>query len=890
MTHQPTSTSNYDFVVEHIWSWRAEPDNLFHLRTFPTISLRLAYVTSEPDLHTEKNTITYENDAAVISKNFVNIGVPLRNQINELEMEWGSSPLVLTLRETDSFGEVLIELYPAQGRATVYSITIDRILKGGVSYSSPSPEEQMIKRVGRYTFAPIGAGMHQVVLKAIEEKVSLMVDGTEILSFDDPDVAGGCVGIGSWETIRLRSWSQDELITPEEAKWRADFVRNMTDFCKELDAERDADIAKVNDLTIHSGRLIWRYPETGTTLSLNARPGSLNGDLYAGLYGNPRMLAGPFALPEIVDVHGNTYHIDPDKLPAFEGDNLHFAISIPIRSDSGDEASMTLLAKFTENMVWFWTAEVHGLQVRRFALAFGMDRDFKPNWAVNGSAGEPAKLAWGTATLVPDDAQGVSGGVDTGSARSGFGLGKPDENGLTTSLICTDAVTGHVWKALSGQDTKFEVKALGTTPAIVLHSEKPKFRWATMFMPYHKLNLTGYKKRMVHFIRQPEEPYSNWRERPSKFEYPTDEELERYASNGVKAMVWHHTWTGNNSRQRDGFVVNEKEMSRAMKKTHELGMETIPYIGIVPGRHPVLRYNDLSTRMFYDKNWDLQDFTFYSVAGRFQDFFPYITDYWCREYGIDGFYTDGGLALLDWGYTGLSEEDFDGMSLEELNDRLYSRVKRVLRRHGARFGLENWGGAPIHLAGPWYDCRMIGEAFHEAAPEKYRDGYNPLLTSTPFKMYAANLESRNKYNIAMAGVCMTDLQLCSGNYSWGCWPDMPSDYLNIRPFWDILNSIDWDNLIDARPWWAQKLVEGEDIYAGYYMTPDRVVFFIANRREDKRRIRVRINLEEVPESLRSGNIRLIYPEAEEWIELGKGELEIDLPRLHAGPLGYEIVK
>ncbi|MGC8863508.1 MAG: hypothetical protein ACP5R5_12140 [Armatimonadota bacterium] len=70
---------------------------------------------------------------------------------------------------------------------------------------------------------------------------------------------------------------------------------------------------------------------------------------------------------------------------------------------------------------------------------------------------------------------------------------------------------------------------------------------------------------------------------------------------------------------------------------------------------------------------------------------------------MDGFYTDGGLAILDWGHTGLSEADCGGLSLEELNDRLYSRVRRVLRRHGARFGLENWGASGIHLAGPWYE-------------------------------------------------------------------------------------------------------------------------------------------------------------------------------------------
>lgn len=886
-----SSLSESGIVALPTFSWNPDRDTVGEFWPVPSIARRIAYVLMEPGIERQSGGLTREDNGAVIEATYVLVGVPIRNQMNTLRLEWGDSPFVLTLRGTDSFGEVLVWMDPAKGTATAYLITIDRILKGGVSYPSPRPEEQVINRIGRFEFAPVGSGEHEVVVRAIEAEVGITIDGIRVIAFDDPDVAAGCLGIGTSRRVRIGSVEQVEYVTPGEAERRQRFVEEMNEFCRQLDSERDADIAAANRVTLEGDTLTWLYPETGATLRLDAEKGCVNAEARAGLYGNPRLLSGLFAQPEITAEDGARYFAAGDKKPRFAGDATRFTISVPLSNEAGRQGLLKLTVKLTENATWFCTADIEGISVRGAALAFGLDKDFRPNWAAAGAAGEPAKLAYGTASQVTD-------GQQAEPSRSGFGLASTTE-GLSDNFLCTDGVAGHCWKALSGQDTRMEVVALGGSPALVLRSRKATFRWALWWMPYHKLNLTGYKKRMLHFIRYPETPNSEWRERPSVCEYPTDDELERYSTNGVKAMVWHHTWASSNFRQREGFVVNEPEMRRAMKRSHELGMEVIPYIGIVPGRHPVLRYEDLSTRAFYDKNWDLQDFTFYSVAGRFSEFFPYMTDYWCREYGIDGFYTDGGLATIDWGRTGLSEADFGGLSLEELNDRLYSRVKRVLRRNNAGFGLENWGGAGIHLAGPWYDCRMIGEAFQEAAPERYRDAYNPLLTATPFKMYGMDLVARNRYNIAMAAVCMTDIQLCSGNYAWGNWPDRPSDWANLRPWWAILDSIDWDNLIDAKPWWAQELVTSRHpelgsgstngFFAGHYTTPDRVVLFLANRKEQKTRVQASIRLDRLPEKLRNGRIRPIYPEAEDWRPLGDGLLEVDLPRLHDGPVGFEIV-
>ncbi|MGC8863507.1 MAG: hypothetical protein ACP5R5_12135 [Armatimonadota bacterium] len=606
-------------IASTVFQWEAEPNNTEHWRPIPTIARRIAYVLQEPLIDREGATVAYDRGAAVVSGTVAHVGVPIRNQVNKARVEWGDHPFVVTLRETDSFGEVLIVLDPAVGSAEAYSITIDRTMKGGVSAPSPRPEEQMIHRIGRFRFDSVSNGIHELCVEAVEEKVKLSIDWREVLAFDGPDVTAGCFGIGAAEQVRVYSFEQVELISREEAEHRDEFVRKMNEFCHELDLERDADIASSNELTVEPDVLSWRYPETGATLVLRAELGRVQAEGRAGLYGDARLLSGVFAYPEITGAGGEVYTPSANAKPELTGDALHWQLTMPLESAAGNVASLSVLAKFTENATWFCTAEVKGVEVVSAALAFGLDPDFVPSESAVERAGEPARLIWGTATMAT--------GGELDASREGFGLGGSDPEHLSTSFLWTDNVVGQCWKALSGSDTRMKVVRLGSSPALVLQSSRSRFRWAIMWMPYHKLNLTGYKKRMLHFIRHPETPYHEYRERPSVCEYPTDEELESYAANGVKAMVWHHTWTGNNSRRREGFVVNEPEMRRAMRKAHGLGIDVITYIGIVPGRHPVLRYEDLSTRMFYDKNWDLQDFTLYSVAGRFAEFLPYMTDY-----------------------------------------------------------------------------------------------------------------------------------------------------------------------------------------------------------------------------------------------------------------------
>jgi len=235
----------------------------------------------------------------------------------------------------------------------------------------------------------------------------------------------------------------------------------------------------------------------------------------------------------------------------------------------------------------------------------------------------------------------------------------------------------------------------------------------------------------------------------------------------------------------------------------------------------------------------------------------------------------------------LHPED-EGLSLDELQHRAYWRIRKVLERNGAGYGLEPWGSLDWMLNG-FYDCQMIGESFQEADPDYYRDGYNALLTGCMIKMYGMRESSQNPYNIAMAAVNLGDIQVCSGNGAWGDDPDTRETWARVRPLWDVLKSIDWEHLVDARPWYAQELVSGEGFYAGNYTTPGRVVIFLANKTEKAGRFEVRINRDRLPAGSTGWRLGYCLGRSGEVGPLGDGRFAIELPALHDGPIGIELV-
>lgn len=793
-------------------------------------------------------------------------GVPIRNQIITCEIEQRDKPIIVVLRSTDAFGEVMIELDLLKGTSRVRSVTVSRSMVGGQSHSSPMPEESFNRVMKPAQFPPMAAGWHSLKIETRGPRIVFWADGTEILRFNDPDPAGGKYGFGSTGTVAVRNVNQWELISSREKARRAACLRDMHKFCEGLDAEYEGDVRKANRVEVTSDGVKWTWPPTGASAVITADRGVPRGVVKAGLYGNDTLIEGVFPEVIVTSKGGEIFRADPDGRVTFEADPLGVRMALPLVSGSGRKAAARVTAQFTVLTVWWWTVTVEGLEPKQIQAFVGVAPQFA------GPTEQKASSEDGMAVAI---ASGRKGGT----------------------YYKHNAKAGVLVKALM-PEVSLGSRAAGKGE-VALATDGDRLRFATLWLPAQPLNRIGFTTRMVHYIKYPEGPIQHWRRMPSFQEYPDNVDLARFKANGTEAMVWHHTWISNDFRDREGFLVNHREMKRAMRETHRLGMAAIGYIGIVPGRSSLLRFEDALDN--YQKNWDLQDFTFYAAPGRWQEFLPWMTDYWCREYGLDGFYADGGLGGTTmgrlakkgtWPKSDLSPfprpEDAN-LSLDEIQHRFYYRIKKVLQRHNARFGLEQWGGSHDMLITGFYDCRMIGESFQEAPPEDYRNSYNALLTGTPFKMYGMRETSQNPYNIAMAAVCMSDIQVCSGNGAWGDAADTAETWKRVRPLWRLLESVDFDQLIEARPWYAQELVSGEGFYAGNYTMPTRVLVFLANKSETPGPFEVRIDADHLPKIEGRWFVRYVLGRKGALGPLGDGRIKLVLPGLHDGPIGLELV-
>ncbi|GMU22844.1 MAG: hypothetical protein AMXMBFR13_29280 [Phycisphaerae bacterium] len=805
--------------------------------------------------------VEYVDGWVVVQGTVADAGVPLRNQVITAEIQQVDQPVLITLRGTDAFGEVLVELDLKRGNVRSRSVTVSRTMIGGQSHSSPMPEQSSNRIIIEKSFEPFPTGAVSLKIRAQGENITLWADGREVVSFVDPDPAGGKFGLGSVGTLRVRHMSQWELITPYEKNRREVCHQEMYAFSKRIDSHYDQDVRARNEVQSTEGGLLWTWPATGATARFRAERGRITARVGAGLYGDDTLIEGVFPEVTVVTEDGEEFAADDTGAASITGDDLALCITLPLRSPSGKTATARVLAKLTVQTVWFWTVEVEGVKPKTIRAYLALADGFR--------------MSEGDLKKAPDAMFGV----------------KPQAG---KALMRHNAKAGIYVKLIEPAHT-----VLGVRPdndgQLGISTTDPKLRFATSILPAQPLNLVGFKNRMVHYIRYPEGPIQHWRRAPSYQEYPTNVDLARFAGHGTDAMVWHHTWLSNDYRDREGFFVNHAEMKRAMDETHRLGMTMIGYLGIVPGRNALLGFEDTvplggaDSYGGYTKNWDLQDHTFYHVAGRYPDFMTWMTDYWCKEYGLDGFYLDGGaFGQPSFGASGkpLHPEDA-GLSLDELQHRTYWRIKKVLELNKAGYGLEPWSGLNWLING-FYDCMMIGESFQEAAPEFYRDGHNALLTGCMVKMYGMRDTSQNPYNIAMAAVNLSDIQICSGNGAWGDDPDDDLAWKRVRPLWDLLDSIDWDSVVDARPWYAQELVSGEGFYAGNYTEPKRAIVFLANRSEQPATFDVRIDPAKLPKIDGEWRMRYCLGRTGDLGTLGDGHLRVALPALHDGPIGIEL--
>lgn len=852
-----------------------QEDGARQLHVMEWVAKRAWYILGQPYERADfkgppEQKVQVGDDCTVVTNTVACGGVPLRNQIVTFEIEQRDSPILIVLRSTDAFGEVMIELDLLRGTARVLSITVSRSMIGGQSHSSPMPEESNTCLIGEFAFKRLKRGWQVLSLETRGSKVELRAAPEiwlgyrvavpisrwkKLVEFEDPDPAGGKYGFGSTGTMAIRNVQQFELISRTEKARREACLREMREFCKGLDAEYEGDVRKANRVEVTPDGAKWTWPPTGATAVLTAEKGVPRGVVRAGLYGNDTLIDG--ALPEVIvtSMDGEVFRADSTGQVSFEADALGMHMTLPLVSSNGQKATAHVTAQFTVLTVWWWTVTVEGVKPKEIQAFVGL----APQFAAR--TGQAASSETGMAVAI---ASGMKGG----------------------SYYEHNSKAGVLIKALA-PDIDLGSRA-GGKGEVALVTGGDKLRFATLWLPAQPLNRIGFTTRMVHYIKYPEGPIQHWRRIPSFQEYPDNVDLARFRSQGTEAMVWHHTWVSSDFRDREGFLSNHREMKRAMRETHRLGMAAIGYIGIVPGRSSLLRFDDALDD--YQKNWDLQDVTFYATPGRWQEFLPWMTDYWCREYGLDGFYADGGLGGATMGKLKgpLNPEDAN-LSLDEIQHRFYYRIKKVLQRHNARFGLEQWGGSHDMLITGFYDCRMIGESFQEAPPDDYRNSYNALITGTPFKMYGMRETSQNPYNIAMAAVCMSDIQVCSGNGAWGDVADTAETWKRVRPLWRLLESVDFDQLIEARPWYAQELVSGDGFYAGNYTMPNRVLIFLANKSETPGPVEVRINVDHLPKINGQWHVRYVLGRKGALGPLGDGRMKLTLPGLHSGPIGLELV-
>lgn len=822
--------------------------------SYEFINKRLAHHLNLPVEN--RQAVLLEGGAAALRGAVYLMGLPLRSERFRMRFRVEDGPLVLVLRSTDAFGEVAMVLDLDQGTAKAWSHTVNRSMWGGQSHSSPMPEESPQELLVETTFKPKrikASEWHDLETLALDDHLTVTLDGKQILEFDDPDMAAGRPGVGGPGTVYVQSVEQSEFITPAEKEAREEAVREMCELAASLDAEHEADVRAANEVTVEGKKVTWRYPKTGATVTLEPRKGGLDGKVTSGLYGDRVLLEGTFAEVVLRDKNGGYYTPNKDAAPQIKADDLGITIVWPLTSEDGVMSEAIVRIGFTIHTTWWWDVDVSPhLDASLTQIFFGVPDHF---------AGEGGKKDGTVPHLVEKEPASTLLRTDD---VVGFYMSTRTDAGV---------VFGNRTGTGAGKSSSLKAKQIGASA----HNRCMKF--VTQWLPYQPCNKTGFGSRMVHFIKYGEGPVQHLREEPSPQVYPTAAEIERYARYGTAATVWHHTWTSNNYRERDGFIVNHREMKRAAEHSHRRGIQVLPYIGIVPGRNPLLPYETLGTH--FEKNWDLCDFTCYKVGSIWSEFFPWFTDRMCREYGIDGYYIDGGMGAL-------AGDIRDALTLDQQNYRLYYRVKKVFERNGAEYGLQCWGGGSIGVQNPFYDCRMIGESFTRAEPETYRTKYNALLTGTPFKMYAQNWECQDGYNRCMAAINLSDLQVCSGNGAWG--NDLDDEYAWKRcyPVWEVLNTIDWDRVTVAMPWWAQKLAEGEGIYAAHYTEPDKVLLWVCNRGEKKKTVEVRINKSELPGAKGKWTITQLYPEKGQAKDLGDGVLKLELPGIEEDPLGFEL--
>ena len=437
----------------------------------------------------------HENGWVVVEGTVTDGGVPLRNQIITADIAQLDEPLLMTLRCTDAFGELLLELDLAKGFVRARSVMVSRTMIGGQSHSSPMPEQSSHRVITESTFAPIPAGVVHLKVKTLGQNVTVWANDNEIVSFVDPDPSAGKFGFGSVGTMKFRNVNQWELISEYEKERRETCVKEMHEYCKQIDTHYNGDVRERNQVEVTDKGLLWTWPATGATVAFTIDGPRIVAKVGAGLYGNDMLVAGGFPDVEVIDTDGRVYLPDADRKASIEDDELGIRMTLPLRSDDGKTATAHVLAKLTVQTVWFWTIHVEGVEVKSLRAYIGL--------------ADPFKMSEEDLKNSPDAMFGV----------------KPLPG---KSILRHNAKAGLYVKAIEPANTELCVRP-DSDGELGVRTSDPTLRFATSILPAQPLNLIGFKHRMVHYIRYPEGPIQHWRRAPSYQEYPTNVDLARFA-------------------------------------------------------------------------------------------------------------------------------------------------------------------------------------------------------------------------------------------------------------------------------------------------------------------------------------------------------------------------
>jgi hypothetical protein len=251
-----------------------------------------------------------------------------------------------------------------------------------------------------------------------------------------------------------------------------------------------------------------------------------------------------------------------------------------------------------------------------------------------------------------------------------------------------------------------------------------------------------------------------------------------------------------------------------------------------------------------------------------------------RDFQLDGIYLDGGQSI-DWAASSdprMDRAEKEGY-IERSNRQMYG-LWRLVRDVGGRFGLEGYGESSGPMRCAYQSARIYGESRDVFTPEMMRNHNNGLLNSGKFNLWAWNAKARRPYNFGVCAVSLADMAMTVGNCS-GADDGTPEEGDRLTEYWDFLNLVDFENLIEMQPWWRQTMVRVK-AYAATYHWPGHCLVFLFARDDSGRDVEVRLNFKKLGVRMEQVSVYRLRPRLAKPLKLLDGMIKLRLPRQDKG--------